>query len=220
MPAKPHRRLRYSVAMSLDGFIARPDGGFDWIVMDPSIDFRAMYREYDLLVMGRKTWDVARAMGEEGGTSGMHGIVFSRTLPPETRKWFRITNEDPAAVVAELKKQPGKDIWLFGGGDMFRTLLKAGLVDTVEVAIIPVMLGEGLPVLPPGVETKLELVDHKVLPKSGIVLLAYSVAGGSAPASPIRHVRAPRARTKATRRASSRTTVRKPARKKRRASRR
>jgi len=180
--------------MSLDGFIAREDGSFDWIVMDPAIDFGAMFREYDVAVMGRKTWDVAVAMGEQG-VGSMETWVFSRSLPPETRKKTRITSEDPVAVVRELKKKPGKDVWLFGGGQLFHSLLRAGLVDTFEVAVIPVLLGSGLPVLPPGVETKLRLEDHKVL-KSGIIMLAYSIPGGVSPATRIKHVRKPKPRAK------------------------
>jgi len=214
------RRLRYSVAMSLDGFIARPDGSFDWIVSDPAIDFAAMFKEYDAAVMGRKTWDVAAAMGEQG-VGSMETWVFSRTLPTETRKKTIITGEDPVAVVRELKQKPGKDIWLFGGGQLFHTLLGAGLVDTVEVAVIPVLLGGGLPVLPPGVETTLRLEDHRVLPTSGIVMLAYSVPGCVAPASKIRHVRkaTPKAKPKAK---PKRAVTRKgpPARRRARASRR
>ena len=189
------RRLRYSVAMSLDGFIARRDGSFDWIENDPAIDFGALFSEYDTAVMGRKTWDTAVAMGETG-VGSMDTYVFSRSLTPETRKKTRISGDDPAAIVRELKKKPGKDIWLFGGGELFHSLLRAGLVDTVEVAVIPVLLGDGLPVLPPGAETKLELADHRVLPKSGIVMLAYSIPGGAAPASKIRHVRKPTTKPK------------------------
>jgi len=77
--------------------------------------------------------------------------------------------------VARLKATPGRDIWLFGGGELFRYLLDAGLVDTVEVAVIPVLLGSGIPLLPPGVMTKLVLDDVKRLPASGIVALAYLV---------------------------------------------
>jgi len=203
---KKPRRLRYGVAMSLDGFIARlNDTDYDWIVMDPGVDFKAMYSEYDTAVLGRKTWDVARAMGEKGGMPGIDMIVFSRSLAPEQRKGFRITNDDPISTVAGLKKQSGKDIWLFGGGELFRSLLSAGLVDSVEVAVIPVLLGDGIPLLPPGVETKLELVDHKVLPGSGIVALAYSVPGGAG-ASPIQHIKPNRsAKKKKTARAAKRS---------------
>src|SRR6266699_1544715 len=130
------RRLRYHVAVSLDGFIAGPNGEYDWIVMDPSIDFAA------------------------------------------------------------LKAKPGRDIWLFGGGVLFRSLLDAGLVDTVEVAVVPVLLGGGVPLLPPGTATNLVLADQKTLPVSGIVALSYSVPGGVGPAPRIRYVKAAKTRVK------------------------
>ena len=187
------RRLRYQVAVSLDGFIARLNGDYDWIVMDPAIDFAAMYREFDLAVMGRKTHEVVAAMGESG-LPAIDTVVFSRTLAAETRPRLRITAEDPVAVVTGLKAQPGKDIWLYGGGELFRVLLAAGLVDTVELAVIPVLLGEGVPLLPPGASTPLILSDQKVLPGSGIVALAYAVPGGVGPAPRIFYVKSPRSR--------------------------
>lgn len=181
------RRLRYQVAASLDGFIADPHGGYDWIVGDPAIDFTALYREFDTAVMGRKTWDLMESQGAPA-MPGIEVVAFSRTLPPLTRKGARLTNEDPATVVRHLKNQKGRDIWLFGGGELFRVLLDAGLVDTVEVAVMPVLLGAGIPLLPPGRSTTLKLADRKVLP-SGIVLLAYAVPGGVGAAPKIRYVK-------------------------------
>ena len=78
------RRLRYHVAVSLDGFIAGPSGEYDWIVMDPSIDFRALYKQFDAVVMGRKTYEVVTAQGGHGARPGLDVLVFSRTLPPAT----------------------------------------------------------------------------------------------------------------------------------------
>ena len=103
---------------------------------------------------------------------------------PLTRKGVRIVNDDPRDVVAALKAKPGRDIWLFGGGELFRSLLTAGLVDTVEVGVMPVLLGSGIPLLPPGATTKLKLADQMTLPASGIVGLSYSIPGGSGPAPP------------------------------------
>lgn len=182
------RRLRYQVAVSLDGFIARPNGDYDWIVMDPAIDFAAMYAEFDIAVMGRKTHDVVRAMGE-GALPSIETVVFSRTLTPASSPGLRVTNEDPATLVAALKAEAGKDVWLYGGGDLFRTLLLAGLVDTVELAVIPVLLGDGIPLLPPGASTPLILSEVKALPGSGIVVLAYAVPGGVGPAPAIGFVK-------------------------------
>jgi dihydrofolate reductase len=186
---KTMRRLRYQVAVSLDGFIAGPEGEYDWIVMDPAIDFAAMYKEFDTAVMGRKTYEVMTAQGGHGKIPGLEVIVFSRTLPPATYPGVRIVRDDPREIVSKLKMKTGRDVWLFGGGVLFRLLLDAGLVDTVEVAVIPVLLGSGIPLLPPGATTKLILSDHRVLPASGIVALSYSLPGGAGPAPQIRYVK-------------------------------
>ena len=190
------RRLRYQVAVSLDGFIAGPDGGYDWIVMDPSIDFAALYKQFDTAVMGRKTYEAGLAQGATGAMPGIDVIVFSRSLPATTQPGIRITNDDPREVVAALKAKRGRDIWLFGGGELFRSLLDAGLVDTVEVAVMPVLLGAGVPLLPPGAATILALANVKRLPASGIVVLAYSVTGGVGLAPRIEWIKPKRSRAK------------------------
>jgi len=183
------KRLRYQVAVSLDGFIATPDGGYEWIVGDPDIDFKALFNEFDTAVAGRKTYDLMVSQGHSG-MPGVELVVFSRTLAPMEKAGLRIVGDDPGRVVEKLKKGKGRDIWLFGGGELFRTLLDAGVVDTVELAVMPVLLGAGIPVLPPGASAKLVLSDVKRLPKSGIVFLSYTVEGAASPAPPIRYIKA------------------------------
>jgi dihydrofolate reductase len=173
------RRLRYSVAVSLDGFIARPDGAYDWIIMDPAIDFAALFDEFDTLVMGRRTFEVTRAQQADGPASNMRVIVCSRTLRPSDYPDVTIIGDDVPAAILALKKQPGKDVWLFGGGELCRSLLDAGLVDTIELAVMPVLLSEGIPVLPPGQSLTLRLTASRTLP-SGILMLSYAVPNPAA----------------------------------------
>jgi dihydrofolate reductase len=142
------RRVRYVVAMSLDGYIAGPHGEADWIIMDPDIDFQALFEQFDAFLLGRKTFE---SMGGTGGgrQSGVQTIVFSRTLRQQDYPNLTIVSENPQQVLAELRSKSGKDIWLFGGGLLFRTLLEARLVNAVEVSVMPVLLGEGIPLLAP-----------------------------------------------------------------------
>lgn len=169
------RRVRFSVAMSLDGFIAGPNGESDWIVIDPDIDFGALFGQFDTLVMGRKTYEAAKKMGGGGSMPGMKAIVFSRSLSQADCPDATVSN-DPKKLLTKMKRESGKDIWLFGGGELFHSLLSMGLVDTVEIALIPVLLGKGLPLLPAPVSgRKLELTKHQLYPKTGTVLLEYKV---------------------------------------------
>jgi dihydrofolate reductase len=134
--------------MSLDGYIAGPNGEADWIIMDPDIDFQALIDQFDTFLLGRRTFEAIGGAGG-GGQSGVRTIVFSRTLRQLDYPNVTIVSEKPEQALADLRAKPGKDIWLFGGGSLFRSLLEARLVDAIEVAVMPVLLGEGIALLPP-----------------------------------------------------------------------
>jgi dihydrofolate reductase len=174
-PREAARRVRYVVAASLDGYIAGPDGEFDWIVTDPDVDFAAVFKQFDTLLIGRKTYET---MLRHGGPEmpGVKAFVVSQTLQQKDCVGATLVR-DPVALLPSLLKEPGKDIWLFGGGSLFRSLLEAGLVDTVEVGIVPILLGSGIPLLPMHAgRAKLRLLKHKVYPKTGTVSVEYAVA--------------------------------------------
>jgi len=168
------RQLVYSVATSLDGFIAGPKGEFDWIIQDPTIDFGEIFRQFDTAVMGRRTYEFMLREGRSPREFGMKVFVASTTLDPAQHRDVTVVSSDLGATVTELKRASGKDIWLFGGGATFRSLLDEGLVDRVEVAIIPVLLGGGVPLVPEGRRWGLQFKVSRTSAR-GIVSLTYLV---------------------------------------------
>ena len=168
------RQVVYSVASSLDGYISGPNGESDWIVMDPELDLSSTFARFDTFLLGRKTYEATRTAGG-GGMAGTTSYVFSTTLRQDDCPGV-VVSDDPAGTVAALKQQPGKDIWLFGGGELFASLVGSRLVDTVEVAIIPVLLGDGVP-FSHGSQSRaeLQLVEHRIYPTTGTVALTYQV---------------------------------------------
>jgi dihydrofolate reductase len=168
------RRVRYSVVMSLDGYIAGPKGEADWITTDPDFDFNALFSQFDTILVGRRTFDTMVAAGR-ASIPGMKTIVFSRALRQQDHPEVAIVTDGHREAVTALKAAPGKDIWLFGGGALFRSLAEDGLVDTVEVGIVPILLGAGVPLLPSqGKRIKLSLTAHRIR-KTGMVSLEYAV---------------------------------------------
>ncbi|WEK56062.1 MAG: dihydrofolate reductase family protein [Candidatus Cohnella colombiensis] len=171
------RRLRYQVACSLDGFIAGLEDEFDWITPEPSFDFEALHAQFEIILMGRRTYEIASSMG---GFPGKHVIVASRSLSQEDHPDVEVVSVGLETRVHELREQTGRDIWLYGGGTLLSQLLTWNLVDTVEPAIIPILLGGGVPLLASqGVRRNLKLIGQTTYP-SGMVLLKYEVQKSTA----------------------------------------
>jgi dihydrofolate reductase len=171
--------LRYSVAASLDGYIAGPHGEFDWIVVDPEIDFEAMYAGFSGLVMGRRSYEVFVATGGAVGPA-LPTYVYSRSEPEGERNGVTFVADAVAHVRALKQASVGKPLWLWGGGELFRQLSQAGLVDGVDVAIIPILLGGGIPLLPaPGTRLPLKLRAHRLYAGTGTLFLEYDVVSAA-----------------------------------------
>jgi dihydrofolate reductase len=165
------------VATSLDGYIAGPNGEYDWIVMprDAQAFFKAFHSQFDTAVVGRRSFEIS------GPLPGLRTFVFSRTLPSGPSRGATVLGADALERLAALKAEEGKDIWLYGGGALFGALASAGLVDTAELCIVPVLLGGGIPVIsgiarPVGLRT----VSSERTPE-GLVFVNYEVLPPPAP---------------------------------------
>jgi len=168
-------KIRYGVAMSLDGFIAGPNGEADWIVIDPDYNFAELWAQFDTALMGRLTYQAALARLGKSAFQSMKTFVASRTFSPADHPGITILSELNRELLQSIRAQSKKDIWLFGGGNLFVQLLAMNEVDTVEVTIIPVLLGAGVRLLPSTTQrTKLHLSEHKIYP-SGTAHLIYEV---------------------------------------------
>lgn len=170
------RPVRYNVAASLDGYIAGPNGEFDWIPMDPEVDFAALFAKVDTVLLGRRSYELVRQGDVLPWEPGTRVYVFSRTLRPEEHPDVEIVSGDAGAAVAALRAEAGEgEIWLFGGSELFGSLLAEGQVDTVEITVVPILLGGGVPLLPTGARrTALALAGTRTYP-SGMVTLSYAV---------------------------------------------
>lgn len=142
--------------------------------MDPEMDFAGMSEQFDTHLLGRKTFEATG--GRDASSPGVRAFVFSRTLRQSDYKNVTIVGDDWKDVVRSLREESGKDIWLFGGGSLFQSLAEEGFVDTVEVGVIPTMLGGGVPlVAEPASRIGLTLKEHHVYEKTGTVSLVYAV---------------------------------------------
>jgi dihydrofolate reductase len=184
------RIVTYGAACSLDGFIAPPDGSMDWLHFSRDVqDFMNSYwASVDTMLMGRKTWEAAMAMGGGGGGGGgMGGIttyVFSRTLT-SAGHGAELVRDDAGEFVRQLKEKPGKGICVMGGGELAQSLLAAGVIDEVGMNMHPILLGSGVPLFrDPGRRISLDLIESRVI-DGGCVLSTYRVLR-TAPKKPVK----------------------------------
>ena len=171
------RKITFGGATSLDQFLARPDHAVDWLMWSP--EAAAVTAEYwktvDTVLMGRKTYEIARGKGKTGGYKGVTNYVFSRTLKAGADPSVTVVSADATEFVRALKGNTGKDICLMGGGELARSLFEAGLIDEVGFNIHPVLLGAGIPAFRAmSRQIDLELKDCQRF-KNGCVLVTYRV---------------------------------------------
>ncbi len=155
------RKVVLGLGISLDGYIARPDGAVDFLFMPKDYSMGPFFATIDTAIMGRKTYDAALKMGGGGfGDSKMKSYVFSHSQQPGERGGVTFVNAFP--------------IWLMGGGELARDFLKEDLVDELYIGVVPVLIGEGIPLFPSGFpQREFTLLENKTFSK-GLIALKYA----------------------------------------------
>ncbi|MFA7096730.1 MAG: dihydrofolate reductase family protein [Gammaproteobacteria bacterium] len=167
------RKLVLFIATSLDGYIARPDGGIDWLFTDQGYGYPEFFAGVDTVLMGRRTYEQLLALGGGYPYPGTRGYVFSRRRGGERNAHVAFIADDVATFVQRLKEEPGKTIWLVGGAEIARACLLHDLVDESVISVHPLVLGAGIPLfLPPLPTLRLTLARCQVY-DSGLVQLTY-----------------------------------------------
>ena len=167
------RKIVAGFAISLDGYIAGPGNEYDWILIDKEIDFAEQMKRFDAYFLGRKTYELTKSMG--GNSMGKSKVyIFSNTLT-EVGKKYHLINGNVKETVSQIKKEKGKDIAVFGGRELLTSLLNLELVDEISLAVIPVLLGKGIPfVRTIDKKISMKLTDTKTY-SNGTVQLTYNI---------------------------------------------
>src|ERR1700676_2856599 len=164
------RNVVLGLGISLDGYIARRNGAVDFLFMPKDYSMASFFATIDTAIMGRKTLDAAS--GSFSGSS-MANYVFSQSQPPGERGGITFVDQSPESLIHQLRERPGENIWLMGGGELARNFLKVDLVDELYIGVVPVLLGEGIPLFPSGFpQREFSLVENKSYSK-GLIALKY-----------------------------------------------
>lgn len=171
------RKVILAAGITLDGCIARTDGSLDYLTMtkDAAAGMERFFATIDTAVMGRKTLDAVTAMTGSSYESpgGIPTYVFSRTQPPGERDGVIFTKQTPAAWLQKIRARRGKNIWHIGGGELARSFFQADLIDELFLDVVPILLGNGIPLFPGGFPQRdFTLVENKSYSK-GQVALTY-----------------------------------------------
>lgn len=177
---KKHRKIIVFVAISADGYIARPDGDVSWLDRPRpkgNYGYGAFFKTVDTILWGRKTYTKGIEMGMKAGEFGLKvkNYLFSRQPQGSLLQGFEQVKEPIKPFVQRLRAQPGKDIWMMGGGEIIASFLDEGEIDEFSIHVIPILIGEGIPLIQPRHRSiSLKLLSTKKFP-DGVVHLNYRV---------------------------------------------
>lgn len=146
------RKIIVNLATSADGFIARPDGDMDWLTARPKPEgFYGMAKfvaSIDAKILGRATYEKSLTLGAKFDTKTT-AYVFSNRPPATTPPGVEFVSEPVASFARRVREAEGQNLWLMGGGGVIASFLDAGAIDQIIVTVMPVLIGEGIPLVAP-----------------------------------------------------------------------
>ncbi|NJM26411.1 MAG: dihydrofolate reductase [Bacteroidia bacterium] len=167
------RNIILNLAVSLDGYIAGPNGEYDWCFTDADYGMKDFFNRIDATIMGGVSYRLTKSMGENPYPHIVNHVI-SRNEPDPGAANVKMIRDDIDANTRRLKDQPGKDIWLFGGAQIIEVMLAARLVDELMLAVHPVTLGQGIPLFPRASDRQTWQLKKSIPYPSGLVQLVYT----------------------------------------------
>ena len=145
------RNVIVHIATSADGYIARPDGDIEWLTSRPAPEgfygIEAFMKSIDTMLLGRKTYEAGLRMGATFDSAG-RTVVFSRHPPPaDAPPGVEFVSDAIGSFLTRLREQPGKDVWLMGGGELIASFLDEHAIDQFVISVVPVFIGDGIPLI-------------------------------------------------------------------------
>lgn len=171
-------KVTLQLATSLDGYIARPDGGFDWCFTDQDYGMAAFFASVDAVIMGRHSYDLTRKMGETLDPAKRYYVLSRRGMRTDGENVFPFAG-DVADLRLRMVEDGIKHAWLFGGADVCGQFAQEGLIDECVIAVHPLALGGGIPLFRGLLrDLRMKLLDSRTY-STGLVLLHYQVVNST-----------------------------------------
>ena len=174
------RRVIVEAATSADGYIARPDGDVSWLNRPETkgdYGMGAFVKTIDTILWGRKTYTKGIEMGMKGGGFGpkIKNYLFSRQTQASLLPGFELVRDPIKPFMQRLRTQPGKNVWMMGGGEIIASFLDEGEIDEFSIHVMPILIGEGIPLIHPKQRSiPLKLLSTKKF-SDGVMHLHYRV---------------------------------------------
>ncbi len=172
------RKIKLYIAISLDNYIARADGDINWLESFPTPEgedfgYGTLMANVDTTLMGNKTYQQVLGFDMPFPYTGCENYVFTRQQDLKSDENVQFVSSDAVSFIQDLKSKPGKDIWLIGGGQLNTLLLNADLIDEMIITVLPIILGEGIPLFGPTAKEKVFHLEEAKTFENGFVQMIY-----------------------------------------------